>query len=153
MTFFSAPLRSLIVPRLMVVLLSVLFVLHLFWTYLILKAAKQTVTCGKPDDVRSDNEDERKVDRCCTEERNSPTRSGSALFLTVQEGESDFVARRKLGLTFMNINTDNTAINTDGTTFTSFEPPNHYGSVFENVQLQQRKLLNPRRFRDALRRG
>ncbi|CAJ0610037.1 unnamed protein product [Cylicocyclus nassatus] len=52
-----------LVPRVLMVMLSALLVLHVFWTYVILKVAYKSLTEGEVDDVReeSDSEEDDKV--------------------------------------------------------------------------------------------
>ncbi|KJH42442.1 Longevity-assurance protein [Dictyocaulus viviparus] len=50
-----------IVPRILMVMLSLLLILHIFWTYIILKVAFKSVTCGELDDVREESDSEEVV--------------------------------------------------------------------------------------------
>ncbi|RCN32105.1 Longevity-assurance protein [Ancylostoma caninum] len=47
-----------LVPRLLMVMLSSLLVLHIFWTYVILKVAYKSVQGGELDDVREESDSE-----------------------------------------------------------------------------------------------
>ncbi|KIH45596.1 Longevity-assurance protein, partial [Ancylostoma duodenale] len=50
-----------LVPRLLMVMLSSLLVLHIFWTYVILKVAYKSVQGGELDDVREESDSEEDI--------------------------------------------------------------------------------------------
>ncbi|CAJ0561595.1 unnamed protein product, partial [Mesorhabditis spiculigera] len=52
------PLQVPYVPRLIIIMLVALFLLHIFWTYIIGKIVVRTIQEGEAADVRSDSEDE-----------------------------------------------------------------------------------------------
>ncbi|KAI1705709.1 TLC domain-containing protein [Ditylenchus destructor] len=64
-SLFLSPLQKPFGPRVMIYLLFALLGLHLFWTVLIIKIVCRTLSSGKAEDVREDDEEEE--NEICTE--------------------------------------------------------------------------------------
>lgn len=52
------PFQIPYVPRMIIIMLLCLLVLHLFWTFIIMRIVIRSVTVGEAADVRSDIEDD-----------------------------------------------------------------------------------------------